>query len=769
MKMQRWKRVTARCLLLLCAAAIALPAQAARADEVNLALKKPVTASTEYSSQPAGKLTDGNKDSDKGRWGTEAAAPQWAYVDLGSKQKIAYVELTWENEGNRAERFEIYVSDDAKTWGDPVKVVEGNATAVSAVELDREVEGRYVKLVVTKVVGYPCVSCSEMEVYAKKPEGQSPDKPSTDAVNMALGMKTKASRDHHNLNGARAVDGKKKDVAQDRWMTETKPTKDDPQWLVVDLGSAKSVKHIEAMWENAENYSKAFKVYVSNDQACWDKPKENGAWGKPVYETADNKSATSRIDLETAANGRYVKLEITEVVGWGASCMEFEVWNGEPPAPEKQPADFLSEIVVNPVTPETKTLSYDLPAVPEGYEIKYNGTDYEQVIDADGTIYRPICDVTVKASFKISSKTDPSDYAFKEFDVKVPGSMTAAGANAAPVVLPELREWVGGSGSFAASTAKRVVYGGASLKAMAEDFANDYQALTGVRLQVATGTSAQAGDIFFTLGADKAKGLKDEGYLLDVTADRMTVTAEAVAGANWGGKTILQGMKSGSGSFPLGTARDYPLYKVRGIILDVGRKTFTLDWLKQMTKQMSFYKMNDFQIHLNDNLIPLEHYKNEDVFQAYSAFRLESDVKKGGNNGKNKADLTAKDVWYSKKDFKAYIEESKALGVNIIPEIDTPAHSLALTKVRPDLRHGTSGRQNDHLDIAKQYDECFKFVRGIFDEYVKGGDAAVFAGADTIHVGADEYTADGNAYRTFVNDMFKYSEDNGKKARVWVR
>lgn len=338
MKMQRWKRVTARCLLLLCAAAIALPAQAAHADEVNLALKKPVTASTEYGSQPASKLTDGNKNSGEGRWGTEAAAPQWAYVDLGSKQKISYVELTWENEGNRAERFELYVSDDAKTWGDPVKVVEGNTAAVSAVELDREVEGRYVKLVVTKVVGYPCVSCSEMEVYAKKP-----DKPSTDAVNMALGMKTKASKDYHNLDGARAVDGKKKDAKQDRWMTETKPTKQDPQWLVVDLGSAKSIKHIEAMWEDAENYSKAFKIYVSSDQACWNKPEENGAWGKPVYETTDNKSATSRIDLETAVNGRYVKLEITEVVGWGASCMEFEVWNGEPPAPEKQPADFLNE------------------------------------------------------------------------------------------------------------------------------------------------------------------------------------------------------------------------------------------------------------------------------------------------------------------------------------------------------------------------------------------------------------------------------------------
>ena len=54
------------------------------------------------------------------------------------------------------------------------------------------------------------------------------------------------------------------------------------------------------------------------------------------------------------------------------------------------------------------------------------------------------------------------------------------------------------------------------------------------------------------------------------------------------------------------TTRDYPLYKVRSFILDVGRKTFTMDYLKQIVKQMSWYKMNDFQVHLNDNLIPIE-------------------------------------------------------------------------------------------------------------------------------------------------------------------
>ena len=765
MKMQRWKRVTARCLLLLCAAAIALPAQAAHADEVNLALNKSVEVTREHEGS-AKRLVDGDK-TEAGRWMTEAPATDAhsAIVDLQKVEKVNFFEITWEDETNCGADFKLYASKDKKSWGAPIKEWKGSKGAVTRLKLDASVDAQFIKLEITRMNGAYGVSVAELEVWNIAGEAPNPaPEQQTPETNIARKAKVAtSSNEDGNLTGEKAIDGDTS-ARESRWATKTGAR---PAWIQLDFGSTRDVKTFRVYWETRKPKSVKFQ-YADGESA----PAKDSEW-TTAKETGRPSKKTQTVSLEKAVKARYVRVLVEDWdaldpdggVEWdNISMHELEVYGGDL---EKTLDDWLSEVTVDPVTPETKKLSYDLPAVPEGYEIKYNGTDYEQVIDADGTIYRPICDVTVKASFKISSKADPSDYAFKEFDVKVPGSMTAAGANAAPVVLPELREWVGGSGSFAASTAKHVVYGDASLKAMAEDFANDYQALTGVRLQVATGTSAQEGDIFFTLGADKAKGLKDEGYLLDVTADRMTVTAEAVAGANWGGKTILQGMKSGSGSFPLGTARDYPLYKVRGIILDVGRKTFTLDWLKQMTKQMSFYKMNDFQIHLNDNLIPLEHYKNEDVFQAYSAFRLESDVKKGGNNGKNQADLTAKDVWYSKKDFKAYIEESKALGVNIIPEIDTPAHSLALTKVRPDLRHGTSGRQNDHLDIAKQYDECFKFVRGIFDEYVKGGDAAVFAGADTIHVGADEYTADGNAYRKFVNDMFKYSEDNGKKARVW--
>lgn len=752
--------MAAAALALSCWGGASSPA-AAYAETTNVALNKQVTVSqAPYDTLSARALVDGDHAT---RWSAEAEPTQWAYVDLGSATKVSQVKLWWESDAEYAVDFNIYVSDSTTDWGTPAKAVTGAKGATSEVTLDKPVSGRYVKLEITKVSNYPNVSCGEMEVY-----GEGSTAPAPEPQNLALKKTTKANVDYNKgESGDRAVDGKKDNGKTDRWMTETDPTAEKPLWVYVDLGKSETIKYLDIYWEGNGNHAVDFKVYASDS---------TDAWGEPIVAKVGNDQDRNSITLEKPATGRYVKLEISkENSGWGASCMEFEVWNEVPPAPDKQPADYLNDITVDPVTADTKTLSYHLPEAPAGYEITYNGTDYEQVIDTDGTIYHPISTVKVKASFKISNTADAADYAFREIEVEVPGTMTApAGANPAPKILPELREWVGGTGVFA--NARRVVWADVSLKEMAEQFASDYATVTGKTLTVVEGTGASSGDILFTLTDDTSLGLKDEGYLLAATAQSITVTAEQVAGANWGGKTILQGMKqAGNATFPVGTSRDYPLYRVRGLILDVGRKTFTLDWLKQMTQEMAWYKMNDFQVHLNDNLIPLENYTNagEDAMQAYSGFRLESDIKKGGNNGLNQADLTSTDVWYSKADFKEFIEQSKALGVNIVPEIDTPAHSLALTKVRPDLRYGTNGRQNDHLDLrGDKFEQSLAFVTSIFNEYVKGGKGAVFAGADVIHVGADEYNVGTNAessplYRKFVNEMFDYAYENGHTPRVW--
>lgn len=76
-------------------------------------------------------------------------------------------------------------------------------------------------------------------------------------------------------------------------------------------------------------------------------------------------------------------------------------------------------------------------------------------------------------------------------------------------------------------------------------------------------------------------------------------------------------------------------------MLDVARKPISMETLQSIVKEMAYYKMNDFQVHLNDNLIFYENYgtAEEALESAYTGFRLESDIKEGGNNGLNQAGL----------------------------------------------------------------------------------------------------------------------------------
>ena len=730
----------------------------------NLAADKTVTASAEYGSMPASNLTD---DDTASRWSTERDATQWAYVDLGASYDMNYFSVIWESDSVYASAYNIYVSDDTEDWGEPVVSRTDNASGSSEDSLESTVTGQYVKLEVTSMHGYPSVSASDFKVMLKDESQSTPQDPEE---NVALGRTGySSSNETADLTADKAFDGDTSTRAS-RWSSNVG---NPPHWLYVDLGEQRDVKTVRIFWETrkATNYE----IQISDDAQDWDTVKTL---------TERPASTTDTITLDDTVQARYVRLYISASDAkdpdsdgtWNSiSVYEMEVYGGTPAI---SMGDIGNMITVETPTADSDKLVVNLPKV-EGYTVTYNGTDLEQVIDSDLTIYHPVVDKTVNVSFKIV-EDETEDYEFKEIPVTVPGQYTEAESdNAAPAVLPELQEWKGGTGSFTLTDNSRIVYDSEELKAAADEMAADFLDLTGREISVVSGdaSSVQAGDFFFTMTDDTTLGLMDEGYLMDIS-DSITVTSETETGAYWATRTILQALKqSDYTTIPQGITRDYPLYKVRGFILDVGRKTFTLDYLEQVVKEMSWYKMNDFQVHLNDNLIGLEN--KEDPMTAYSAFRLENDtVKEGGYltdaegnpltvDGEElqyEQDLTSTDLWYTKEEFKNFIQESRELGVNIVPEIDTPAHSLALTKVLPELRYGTSGRQNDHLDLVDSYDQCLAFVQTIFSEYL---DEGVFDQDTIVHIGADEYNASSEAYRKFVNDMIDFVEETGRQARVW--
>ncbi|XCB29042.1 family 20 glycosylhydrolase [Arcanobacterium hippocoleae] len=592
-------------------------------------------------------------------------------------------------------------------------------------------------------------------------------------ANLAQGKTAAASdKEADKFNAAKAFDG---DTSgrDSRWASaaDAAAGKDGgPHWIYVDLESVQNVKNVRIFWEQRK--AKGYKIQVASGDTAPEAASD--AWKTVKSFDSHPQALTDVITFGQAEQARFVRLYIDHNtfndpdggVAWGTvSVFEMEVYAGDIPESLDTVANKISV-----AAPEADTAKLAVTGLTNNdtYKTEFLGADYEQVVGADFTIFKPIVSTPVKLAFKVTKKSDNS-YVFKEIPVTIPGKETVAdGDNAAPQVLPELREWKGGTGEFTLRNSARVIYTDASFAAAANALAADYADIFGGKaLSVMKGSadSAKAGDIVLVKTADKTLGLQDEGYRLEVSG-KTVAAAETAAGAYWATRTILQAAKAAGGTIPQGTARDYPLYKVRGFMLDVGRKPFSLDYLKQMVKEMAWYKLNDFHIHLNDNYIWVEDYKGDSVNNAYSGFRLESAVKAGGNGGKNKADLTSKDMFYTKAEFAEFITDSAALGVNIIPEFDMPAHSLAFTKVRPDLRTPGIKRGADHLDLANQYDEAYSFITGVWDEYLKG-DNPTFAGAKTVHVGADEYEASQQSYRKFVNNIFEHVENTGHKARIW--
>ena len=550
-----------------------------------------------------------------------------------------------------------------------------------------------------------------------------------------------------------------------RWASKVNS---NPHWVYVDLGATETIKSVRVVWETRKATS--YKIQVSDDAVTWTDAK-----------VMTNRPATRDevIVLDEAVQARYVRLYIEKfdsldpdgTIEWNnISVYEVEVYSGV----FERPLTAIESVTIE-LQKEGDKLIVNIPE-DEVYEIKYNGTDYEQVIAEDLTIYQPIVDTDVLVSFKAVNKTDASDYEFREIELTVPGKYTQGeNDNAAPVIIPELTEWKGYTGDFTVAGNTKVVIAEEALRETAEIFAADYEELFGKSMEVVVGTveDAAAGEFYFEL-IDDSKGLDEEGYLMEIK-EKVIVEAETSTGAFWATRTILQALKSGNGTtIPQGITRDYPLYKVRGLMLDVGRKTHSMDYLEQVVKEMAWYKLNDLHIHLNDNFIWLEDYDelDKDPMTAYSGFRLESDIKKGDTvtlNGKEytySADLTNTDVYYTKDGFRNFIQESDLYGVNIVPEIDTPAHSLALTKVLPELRYASSGRNNDHLDLKTKYKECYEFVTGIFGEYMEGDDP-VFTEDTVVHIGCDEFKQDPNAFRRFCNDLADYVESTGRTARIW--
>ena len=290
---------------------------------------------------------------------------------------------------------------------------------------------------------------------------------------------------------------------------------------------------------------------------------------------------------------------------------------------------------------------------------------------------------------------------------------------------PQMAEQTDG-GAFALHRGINIVYsdGAAQCALLEEFFADNECALTkdGATVKVALVESiASAYDY-------ELHGYDNEAYTLNITADEILITAVTNTGVIRAAQTLAQlaeGYDEGSEAIGTVEITDWPAFKLRGFMHDVGRSYIPADELIKQIELMSRFKVNTFHWHLTEN----------------QAWRFE--VKAYPKLTQSQYMTRFPGQYYTQEECKAVMVAAKKHGVIVIPEIDMPGHSGAFERA---------------MGFGMQTEEGKKVLKAALDEVVE-----VFADAPYIHIGGDEVSTTA----TYLNEMIAYVESKGKKASIW--
>lgn len=631
--------------------------------------------------------------------------------------------------------------------------------------------------------------------------------------NLILQKKAKLTADSEEGKDFRAMyagDGNHTDETL-RWSSENDWENND-HWLMADFGEPVSIGAVRIYWERTN--AKGYALEYSQDKENWQQAS--------VFEEAPEQKE-QQIVLNEPVEARYFRLHVTDVLKeesdlslyyQNVSVQELEVYG--------QLEDCF--VVETPVIEAGSRRTLELPTVPEPYSISFGGADYDVLVNMDGKITDTIADTQVELGFilekdgemqelpGIQTKIPASELvetdgerATVESDKKAEQDATGeVREHASAATLPEgftAMEWMPASAtgviepagqeipsdeiseaapvtsSYSDWTTRfiRVVYRDEELERTAQLFATELsrQLLQDVSAKKLADTEKPTeGDIVLNFwkvagdGEEWTQTLGDEGYELNLETESpgvISISARTKRGVRWGCVALGQLLEKSEGQLPTGVLRDYPAWSVRGFGIDVGRRPVSLELLYRIAEELSKHQMNTLQIHLNDNqIISQSDYDGtkEGARQLYAGFRLESDVRNRAGQS-----ITSQDLYYSKEEFAQFIEDAAVMGVEVVPEIDTPAHSLALTKVFPKLGLSGDPESVDQLDLSNPAAQ--KLAEMIWSEYLTESD--VFSGTGTVHIGMDEYFGNQKAFVNYMKALSDYVAEAApeKTIRMW--
>lgn len=224
----------------------------------------------------------------------------------------------------------------------------------------------------------------------------------------------------------------------------------------------------------------------------------------------------------------------------------------------------------------------------------------------------------------------------------------------------------------------------------------------------------------------------DEGYVLDIAADGVTLRASAPAGFFYGVQTIRQLLPpyvEYEAAYPLpltlpvGRIVDEPRFEWRGSMLDVARHFFEPENVKRYIDLMAMYKLNRLHLHLSDD----QGWRIEVPSRPRLTIKG-AGTEVGGRTGGS----------YSRSEWRDLVRYAEDRFITLVPEIDMPGHTNAALASYPEVtcdeepRDVYTGTEVGFSYLCVEKEETYEFVEDVVRDIAEVTPGPYF------HLGGDE-------------------------------
>ena len=252
-------------------------------------------------------------------------------------------------------------------------------------------------------------------------------------------------------------------------------------------------------------------------------------------------------------------------------------------------------------------------------------------------------------------------------------------------------------------------------------------------LKLAVAAEAPSADAIVLKQVAELPGVNsEEGYVLTSTKKGVEVQAKTGAGLFYGVQTLLQ-MAAEGNKVAFGTITDEPRFEYRGMMLDVSRHFFGLDFVKKQIDAMAYYKLNRLHIHLTDAAgwrIEIKKYPRLTNFAAWRSGKNWKEWWNGDRKYMEEGEEGAEGGYFTQDQCREIVEYAKKHYITVIPEIEMPSHSEEVLTAYPEL--SCTHVPYKQADFCVGNEKTFEFLENVLLEVME-----IFP-SEYIHVGGDE-------------------------------